>query len=755
MEVEDSVERLDGGKEVARSVQQPAPETQNTVLYTVLSTEEVDASIREFSYIWSPAGFDIGEAHTGRLEGRGDDSCHIAIFKIDTENKELARQRNNEEHESKVSTEAPDAPDDKHLETLPASRYSIRKEEQLLDATKGHRRDSSSVYTPVPPYLEATEPNIGYPATTRQKNDYDKFPNGSRFGDGESAKYSDCLESGQTYSNNRHELADSTSLRAYMKRSHCQDDITYDQNASRGVQSSDIPRFQVELPLPRSRSVGRRLFSKMKFWAPSKRENVNSKPQSYISHSKRSITASIKSSWSRKAKGYLKKASSRDTFQQRRGKSSQQSIRTISPKSIFSRAQKSPISNYSDFLNELDSGNLKPGLSVPRQESCGSTISEELPALDLDIQRPLGEALPFQCTFCLMQWHSKEEWMYHEAAFHMRPYGNLYPHDTHADMLFSMSDDSIHADHEIQAPGEKAEEQSDEFVSLGYHLYTQSQAEPKTSDSWNWLEKRSNWFWNCGFCELILRSWAERQEHIAEHFERGMTMISWNPLRFPYPMSKFTLTPIEGFPPWDFSPLISLQHPGFPDEVHQASNCDSERKCKICKKRFPDRDASIQHTRLWHHNPESWICPGPEHASNPGVFFDTEVVTTDASELASLNLDNDHFDHQTDQASVNAKIVYTYDYCLCCGEIFHESPADWDVRKQHLREVHYISETDDMRYDHRHNHGQRFYREELFSLHLANCHNVRLDYLTEFTEFCRKKAQAPVLMVQSSRHLAG
>lgn len=389
-------------------------------------------------------------------------------------------------------------------------------------------------------------------------------------------RYSDCIQGGQSYCNSRHEsVPPAPRSEGMTTTTQYVDDISYWQNTSRGVQSTDIPRFQVDLPIPRSRSVGRRFIARMKFWRPATQDNPNSKPQSYMSHSKRSITGSIASSWSRKAKSYIKRPLWKDTEPQKIGKGSQQSIRTVSPKSIFSRAPKSPVSNYSDFLTELGSVPFRGRTTSSRPETQISVASKELPTLDLDIHVSLGEPRPFQCTFCLMQWDNKEEWTYHEASFHMRPYGNLYPQpapqDTQSDMMFSMSDIEIspHTVEGHQAPVNSPEVQKDEFISLGYHLYTQNHEEPKKPESWNWLEKRSNWFWNCGFCDIILRTWAERQEHIAEHFEHGMTLISWDPLRSPYPMSKFTLTPIEGFPQWDFSPLHSLQQPGLQDEMYR------------------------------------------------------------------------------------------------------------------------------------------------------------------------------------------
>lgn len=79
-------------EDAAGPAQRPVSEAKNTVLYTVLSTEEVDSSIREFSYIWSSGAFDIGEPDTDRL-GEGDGSCHIAIFKIEADLETLQQRR--------------------------------------------------------------------------------------------------------------------------------------------------------------------------------------------------------------------------------------------------------------------------------------------------------------------------------------------------------------------------------------------------------------------------------------------------------------------------------------------------------------------------------------------------------------------------------------------------------------------------------------------------------------------------------------
>jgi hypothetical protein len=91
-----------------------------------------------------------------------------------------------------------------------------------------------------------------------------------------------------------------------------------------------------------------------------------------------------------------------------------------------------------------------------------------------------------------------------------------------------------------------------------------------TTDGLNdWLINRNYWFWHCGFCKLLLRCWTERQEHIAEHFENGMIMSQWNPLKSPYPLMQFSLTPVPGFPPWNPAEILRMQQPKLSDFINR------------------------------------------------------------------------------------------------------------------------------------------------------------------------------------------
>jgi hypothetical protein len=82
-------------------------------------------------------------------------------------------------------------------------------------------------------------------------------------------------------------------------------------------------------------------------------------------------------------------------------------------------------------------------------------------------------------------------------------------------------------------------------------------------------EEINEWYWRCGFCENILHSWDDRQNHIAdEHFEIGQTLSSWNSSTSPYPWDKLSSKPISGFPHWDVSTLRSMQ-PTILDDIYR------------------------------------------------------------------------------------------------------------------------------------------------------------------------------------------
>jgi hypothetical protein len=79
-------------------------------------------------------------------------------------------------------------------------------------------------------------------------------------------------------------------------------------------------------------------------------------------------------------------------------------------------------------------------------------------------------------------------------------------------------------------------------------------------ESWSWPPEDKAWYWNCGFCDMMLTSWTNRVDHIGGHFKEGTTMLSWDPHLPPHPLDKNTLACASWFPPlsWDAKRLLDL-----------------------------------------------------------------------------------------------------------------------------------------------------------------------------------------------------
>lgn len=133
----------------------------------------------------------------------------------------------------------------------------------------------------------------------------------------------------------------------------------------------------------------------------------------------------------------------------------------------------------------------------------------------------------------------------------------------------------------------------------------------------------------------------------------------------------------------------------------------------MCKIPLATFEAYQQHTRMWHHTPDSWSCPRLMKNITPDFFFDTS----------------------------NA-VGITYHACLCCGKEFYEDPPNADERKRHLIEEHKFHEHENSLHT-----SEKFFRIEKFQLHLANCHHVQLKYLAEITDICCQEDRAPALAV--------
>jgi hypothetical protein len=118
---------------------------------------------------------------------------------------------------------------------------------------------------------------------------------------------------------------------------------------------------------------------------------------------------------------------------------------------------------------------------------------------------PPSKLSPWQCTFCLQQLNDKATWLGHEESH-------------------------------IQ----------EVCLEEGYDCAMGSD--------------NDNWFYPCGFCPALLRTWPERREHFSDHYDNGTTIASWDPLTSPYPVYRHDFSFVRGFPAcWNSGTLLRAQ----------------------------------------------------------------------------------------------------------------------------------------------------------------------------------------------------
>lgn len=161
---------------------------------------------------------------------------------------------------------------------------------------------------------------------------------------------------------------------------------------------------------------------------------------------------------------------------------------------------------------------------------------------------PLLAPQPFQCTFCLRQYSNKNDWLRHEELAHFQEREWIKTIDGSIRGGSASTEGSIYSMDSIH----RVPQRRSSIYSSRCSYYGESSNQKS-------LQSIYSWFWVCGFCSDVLRSWDERQEHIAEHFENGMTMACWDPLKSPYPWIRSSVTPVQGLPRWDLKELFAIQ----------------------------------------------------------------------------------------------------------------------------------------------------------------------------------------------------
>ncbi|OCK89974.1 uncharacterized protein K441DRAFT_263781 [Cenococcum geophilum 1.58] len=350
--------------------------------------------------------------------------------------------------------------------------------------------------------------------------------------------------------------------------------------------------------------------------------------------------------------------------------------------------------------------------STPSSTStlCSPTAYEKHNNFGLNVRViPRGPPRPFQCTFCLEQCENRSDWMEHERSH--------FPKQGWTCMINSQ--DRIEYDGRILCDFCGIVDKSHNFSQHNIDACVNSRLENRTfateSDMTHhlatvhnhdntmieeWPKCMDSWFWSCGFCDSVLLSWDERQSHIAdEHFENMCTMALWNPLTSPYPWSKQSSTLVRGFPRWEQSTLLAaIRQPTILDFINRVGETRLRNQCRLCKIAFSTFDDLSQHMTQWHGHPRSWSCP---KGSTFKDFFEPDSSYTDNSAVA----DND--------------------ICLYCGKKF-SNPPNWSLRKRHLEEEHHFNECA----------HEKFFKQDQFCRHLANSHNVDIEYMKDFISSC-------------------
>jgi hypothetical protein len=154
---------------------------------------------------------------------------------------------------------------------------------------------------------------------------------------------------------------------------------------------------------------------------------------------------------------------------------------------------------------------------------------------------PRAVELPYQCTFCTEMFKTKHDWQRHEKSLHL-PLEQWVcePSSPVATRLgvagpccifcgqVSPDDAHIKTRNYSACSGRDLEKRTffrKDHLAQHLKLVHGSRYEDWSMKSWKTskLAVRSR----CGFCDIWMVSWAERVDHLAEHFKSGSTMAEW------------------------------------------------------------------------------------------------------------------------------------------------------------------------------------------------------------------------------------
>ncbi|KAI8680484.1 Homeobox and C2H2 transcription factor [Fusarium keratoplasticum] len=160
---------------------------------------------------------------------------------------------------------------------------------------------------------------------------------------------------------------------------------------------------------------------------------------------------------------------------------------------------------------------------------------------EIDSLKPLNAVCyTFQCTFCTESFKTKHNWQRHENSMHLSleqwgcsPQGPTFRNvDGNIACAFCGQLDPDH-DHVMKhnyatcykrCPEERVFYRKDH---LQQHLKLVHEATFMECPMKQWRREMQDLRSRCGFCELVMDTWADRIDHLADHFKQGKSMADW------------------------------------------------------------------------------------------------------------------------------------------------------------------------------------------------------------------------------------
>lgn len=150
------------------------------------------------------------------------------------------------------------------------------------------------------------------------------------------------------------------------------------------------------------------------------------------------------------------------------------------------------------------------------------------------------DARPFHCTFCCDRFKTKYDWTRHEKSLHFSmeswvcaPHGGLFKssetgkdHCVYCHQLEpSLEHLEMHNHTTCQSnlPQSRIFRRKDNLIQHLRHTHGLD----SIPDVEHWKTSAPSVSSRCGFCDLRMSTWKERQDHLAGHFRKGTTMKSW------------------------------------------------------------------------------------------------------------------------------------------------------------------------------------------------------------------------------------